>query len=170
MHTEIRRAELPGELRALVAFDRRVFPAADRFPAKYWRQLESYWLLVGGRKAGCCAFERHAGFFEDAADARRGSAVRGCLYIASTGILPEFQRQGFGRVLKAWQIAFARREGFHRVLTNTRQRNKAMIALNESFGFRIVRISPRYYSQPVDATVVMELTLGRGRRRGQAGR
>ena len=133
-----------------MAFDRKVFPPSDRFPASYWKQLESYWLLVDGVNSGCCAFEPHTGF-ED--------PLRGSLYIATTGILPKFQRQGLGALLKSWEVAYARRHGFQRIVTNTRKKNRAMIALNRRFGFEIIRTVPRYYADPVDATVVMELLL-----------
>ena len=156
MHTEFREAVLPGEIRALQAFDRRVFPPADRFPADYWKQLQSFWLLVDRVKAGCCAFQPHTDF-------ERETQVRGCLYIASTAILPRFQGRGLGRLMKAWQIAFAERHGFERIVTNTRKRNRAMIRLNESFGFEVIRVTPRYYSDPTDATVVMQLRLERKR-------
>jgi RimJ/RimL family protein N-acetyltransferase len=62
-------------------------------------------------------------------------------------------------LLKAWQIAWARYHGFSRIVTNTRKRNAAMIALNRKFHFRILRTTPRYYDDPPDSTVVMELLL-----------
>ena len=145
MRTEFRPALLPKELRSLQAFDRKVFRPGDWFPAAYWRECESYWLLVEGRKIGCCAFEKHE--------------EQETLYISSTGILPAFQRQGFGQLLKVWQIAYARRLGFQKIVTNVRERNQAMIVLNRKFDFRIVRTLPRYYSRPTDAAVVMELLL-----------
>ncbi len=159
MRTEFRKAVLPRELRSLQAFDRKVFRKSDWFPADYWRMCESYWLLVDGVKAGCCAFQKHVDFQEDLRGDGLNPAVRGTLYISTTGILPKFQGRGFGQLLKVWQIAYARRHGFTRIVTNTRKRNASMIALNRKFGFRIVRTTPRYYSDPTDATVVMELAL-----------
>lgn len=84
---------------------------------------------------------------------------QGSLYIATTGILPRFRRQGFGALLKTWQIAYARRNRFDRILTNTRKSNLAMIKLNQKFGFKIIRTTPRYYQDPIESTVVMELAL-----------
>lgn len=150
MHTEFKRAVLPGELRALMAFDRKVFPPADRFPASYWKVLDCFWLLIQGVKVGCCAFE---------ADTAFDDSMPGSLYIATTGILPRFQRKGFGLLIKSWEIAYARQHGFSRIVTNTRKKNRAMIALNRRVGFETIRTVPRYYSDPVDATVVMELLL-----------
>ncbi len=155
MRTEFRKAVLPRELRSLQAFDRKVFREADRFPAAYWRMCESYWMLVDGVKAGCCAFQKHVDF----QDSGLNTALLGTLYISTTGILPKFQGRGFGQLFKTWQIAYARRHGFTRIVTNTRKRNASMIALNRKFGFRIVRTAPRYYSDPTDATVIMELVL-----------
>ena len=159
MKTGFRKAALPRDLRSLQAFDRKVFRKSDWFTADYWRICESYWLLVDDVKAGCCAFQKHVDFQEDIRADGLNPPRPGTLYISSTGILPKFQGQGFGQLLKCWQIAYARRHGFTRIVANTRKRNAAMIALNRKFGFRIVRTSPRYYADPIDATVVMELAL-----------
>ena len=142
-----------------MAFDRKVFRAADRFPAEYWGVLDSYWMIVGGVKSGCCAFEKHADFQGDLRRDELNPRMKGSLYIATTGILPRFQGRGLGRVMKAWEIAYAQHHGFRRIVTNTRERNAAMIALNRAFGFEIIRTTPRYYAGPVEATVVMELRL-----------
>jgi len=143
MKTEFRKAIVPREIDALLAFDRKVFPKADRFDRTYWRECEPYWLIVGRTKVGCCAFEK-----------RKES-----LYISTTGILPQFQKRGFGPLLKAWEIAYARYHGCKRILTNCRKRNTRMIALNRQFGFRIVRTIPGYYEEPADSSVLMELLL-----------
>jgi ribosomal protein S18 acetylase RimI-like enzyme len=145
MTTEFRKAVLPRELRSLVRFDRKIFSNADRFHAADWKAYDSYWLFVDSKKVGCCAFE-----------ARDRS-----LYIATTGILPQFQRMGFGDLMKAWQVAYARQHGFARIVTNTRKRNAAMIALNKKHGFKVIRTLPGYYKDPPDSTVVMELVLKR---------
>ncbi len=142
MKTEFRRAIQPLELRSLMAFDRRVFPAADRFDAEYWGLCDAWWLLVDGVKAGCCAFEKDSN-----------------LYIATTGILPKYQGRGLGALMKAWQIAYARTHGFDRLVTHSRQSNAAIIALNRRFGFRVVRTVKNYYEEPAEAGVVMRLDL-----------
>lgn len=64
-------------------------------------------------------------------------------------------------MLKAWQVAFAWRHKFNRIVTNTRKRNKPMIHLNRKFNFEVIRITPGYYSGPSDSTVVMELRIPR---------
>jgi ribosomal protein S18 acetylase RimI-like enzyme len=156
MKTEFRKAILPKELGALLAFDRKVFPKPDRFDRAYWSACESHWLIVGNTKVGCCAFEKHVDFHNASGDAPRRA---GSLYISTTGILPKFQSQGFGPLLKSWQIAYARYHGFNRIITNCRKRNARMIALNRQFGFRIVRTIPRYYMEPTDSSVLMELLL-----------
>jgi ribosomal protein S18 acetylase RimI-like enzyme len=158
LKTEFRPARIPEELRSLLAFDRKVFPS-DHFPASEWRRYQSWWLLVDGRKVGCCAFEEHVDFADDVRNDGINPARPNSLYIASTGILPRFQNQGFGRLMKSWQIAYARHHGFNRIVTNTRRHNAAMIALNRKFGFKVIRTTPRYYQEPADATVVMELKL-----------
>jgi ribosomal protein S18 acetylase RimI-like enzyme len=145
MKTEFRRAIVPAEIRSLVIFDHKAvrdYPA-DWFSRDDWKTCESWWMIIDGRKIGCCAFENRGG----------------SLYVVTTGILPGFQRLGFGTLLKQWQVAYARRHGFTRILTNTRKRNRAMIALNEKVGFKVIRITPNYYQSPREPTVVMELLL-----------
>ncbi len=158
METEFRKAVLPNDLRSLVAFDRKLF-ASDCFSPVQWRYFDAYWMLIDGKRVGCCAFWEHVDFQEDIREDGMNPPQEGTLYIVSTGIATQFQQMGLGQLLKAWQVAYARFHGFRRIVTNTRKRNKRMIRLNQKFGFKIVRTTPRYYSGPTDATVVMELLL-----------
>ena len=154
MRVEFLPAALPGDLRRLMAFDRRVFSKADLFDAEYWRRCESWWMLVDGRRAGCCAFERDVDLTREGEHRRVGTA-----YVATTGILPRFQGQGLGRLIKAWQISWAMKNGFRRLVGVTRKSNRAMLRLNRSSGFRRVRAIPHYYAEPDEPGVVMELKL-----------
>jgi ribosomal protein S18 acetylase RimI-like enzyme len=143
-----------------MAFDRKVFSPSDLFDAAYWKACVVYWLIIDGVRAGCCAFEENVDFRDDLGDVN--PSRKGSLYIASTGILPRFQGKGLGMLLKSWELSYARLHGFTRIVTNTRSRNTAMIRLNRKFGFRVIRTTPRYYSDPSDSTVVMEfLFVGR---------
>src|SRR5437763_193894 len=113
MKTVFRKVRLPREIPALVEFDRRVFGPFDCFESAHWRFYESHWMLIDGEKAGCCAFEKHVDFSDDDSS----PALVNSLYVASTGILPEFQGRGLGTLLKAWEIAYARSHGFTRIVT-----------------------------------------------------
>lgn len=147
------------EIRSLVAFDHKVFRKADWFSTAEWRAYESWWMIVGNRRAGCCAFQHNVDFREDASEDDGNPPLRGSLYISTTGILPRFQHMGFGAMLKSWQISYARYHRFTRIVTNARESNAAMIALNERFRFKVLRTTPNYYEDPREATVVMELRL-----------
>jgi len=140
---EFRKADAARELRSLIAFDHKVFRKSDWFSTEEWRAYESYWMLIDGRKVGCCAFERHP----DTLD------------VVSSGIHPRHQRKGFGTVMKAWQVSFARQQGFARMATCSRLSNLPMIAINRKFGFKKVRIKRAYYGDPVESAVVMEKLL-----------
>jgi RimJ/RimL family protein N-acetyltransferase len=61
--------------------------------------------------------------------------------------------------MKSWQLAYARHQGLSRIVTNTGKSNKAMIRLNEKFGFKVVRATPSNYEGPRESTVVMERRL-----------
>jgi ribosomal protein S18 acetylase RimI-like enzyme len=154
MKTEFRRAILPNEIRSLVSFDHKAFHQypADWFHRDDWQAYDSWWMIIDKTKIGCCAFEPHVDFRED----NNNPPLRGSLYIVTTGILPAFQRQGFGGLLKQWQLTYAQHHGFTRVVTNTRESNDAMVKLNQKFGFTIVRTTPDYYEDPAEPTVVME--------------
>ena len=151
MKTEFRKANIRKELRSLMIFDRKVFPRSDVFSAEQWRDCRSFWLLIQDRKVGCCAFEEHVDFTDDPA--------AGTLYIATTGILPAYRGKGLGSLMKAWQIAYARHQGFQRIVTNMRESNLAMKRLNERYGFQPLRVTPHYYEDPDEPTIVMELCL-----------
>ena len=149
MKTEFRKAILPRELNALMAFDRKVFPPKDCFDAGYWRECESWWLLVSGHRIGCCAFEK---------------TRSRTLYIATTGILPAYRGQGFGTLMKSWQIAFAKKHNFRCLRAHTRESNKPMIELNETFGFRVIKTEQHHYTDPDEPALLMELRLSAARR------
>ena len=161
MNTQFRRAILPRELRSLVIFDHKAFHEypSDWFDREVWKACEPWWMIAGGEKIGCCGFEPHVDFLGDV-NPYANPRLRGSLYIVTTGILPRYQGQGFGDLLKCWQVLYARRHGFTRIVTNTRKGNQPMIALNKKFGFRVLRTTPGYYRDPPDSTVVMELLLG----------
>jgi len=161
MNLQFRNATMPAELRSLVIFDRKTFSdhPGDSFRREDWLAYECWWMIIEGRKVGCCAFEPHVDFQDDLCDDGENPALNGSLYIASTGILPEFRGQGLGSLLKSWQISYARLRGYSRIVTHTRKSNKAMIGLNRKFGFRVIRTTSGYYANPPEATVVMERRL-----------
>jgi GNAT superfamily N-acetyltransferase len=150
---EFRKVIIPDEISALCDFDREAFHnhPADLFTPEEWHDYESYWMIVDGKTVGCSAFIHDADY-----DGRRR---RGCLYIVSTGVLPEFQHQGFGTKQKEWQIEYAKQHGFTLIVTNMRQSNKAIIRLNQKFGFKTRKIDLDYYNHPDEPAVVMELQL-----------
>jgi N-acetylglutamate synthase-like GNAT family acetyltransferase len=82
MNVEFRKAIIPDEIEALWKFDHIAFEPfpADLFDAEDWAQYDSYWMIVDGRTVGCSAFQPKPK----------------CLWIVSTGILPEVQGRGFG--------------------------------------------------------------------------
>lgn len=109
-------------------------------------------MVVNGSTIGCLALKHDVDHDEEPRP--------GCLYIESTGVLPEHQRQGFGARMKDWQIEYARQHGFRLIVTNARQSNNSSIRLNQKFGFRTREVVPDYYSDPDEPAIVMELEVG----------
>ncbi len=157
MMLEFRRAALPEEAGELWRLDVEIF-GKDAFAPEDWLSLESYWIVVDGRVAGCAAFIRDVEFQEDLRGDGENAAQRGTVYIQSTGLLRAYRGRGLGKRIKEWEIEYARRNGFRRMVTNCRESNAAMIAINEKYGFRAIRSTPGYYGDG-EATVVMELFL-----------
>jgi len=158
MHTQFRSAITPAKIRSLVIFDHKVFQyPADWFDREDWQIYESWWMIIDSRKIGCCGFKRHVDFQDDLREDGENPTLRGSLYIATTGILPNFRGLGFVSLLKCWQVSYARRHGFARIITNTRKGNKSTIGLNKKFGFRVLRTTSGYYEDPSEPTVMMEL-------------
>ena len=157
MVLEFRRAVLPEEAGELWRLDVEIF-GKDAFAPEDWLSLESYWIVVDGRVAGCAAFIHDVEFQEDLQGDGENAAQRGTLYIQSTGLLCAYRGQGLGKRIKEWEIEYAKRNGFSRIVTNCRESNAAMIAINEKYGFRVIRSTPEYYEDG-EATVVMELLL-----------
>lgn len=155
MTLEFRKARIPEEISALCEFDRRVFHdyPTDLFTPETWEELETWWMIADGETVGCSAIVRDVDY--------TGDPSPGTLYIMTTGVLPEYRNRGYGRAQKEWQIDYARRHGFRKIVTNCRQSNQRMIALNQDYGFRIREVDPGYYHEPTEAAVVLELELGR---------
>jgi ribosomal protein S18 acetylase RimI-like enzyme len=145
MNIEFIKAIIPDEIQELCEFDKKAFHAhpGDLFSAEEWKKYEPYWMIVDGKKIGCVAME---------------TDKRDELWIASTAILPEFRRNGFGAKMKQWEIDFAKSHGFSRIGTLMRQSNEPIIRLNEKFGFK-KRWTRRRYSEPDEAGVEMQFDL-----------
>jgi ribosomal protein S18 acetylase RimI-like enzyme len=157
MVLEFRRAVLPEEAFDLWKLDVEIF-GKDAFAPGDWLSLESYWVVVDGQVAGCAAFVHDVEFQEDLRGDGENAAQAGTVYIQSTGLLRDYRGRGLGNRIKAWQIEYAKRNGFRRMVTNCRESNAAMISINEKYGFRAIRRTPGYY-QDGEATIVMELVL-----------
>jgi len=141
-------------------FDHKAFREyeGDWFDADYWKQCVPWWMIVNGKKVGCCAFEHDVDFREDLSDENR--FCRGSLYISSTGILPSSQGKGYGKLLKQWQLAYASIT-LAMVCDNPIESMVArkIISLNKSVGFKVIRTTANYYENPTERVVVMELKL-----------
>ena len=162
MRTEFRKAVLAREMRSLLLFDRKAFHQypADWFGREDWKACTPWWMLVDGRKVGCCAFARHVDFLDHPQEKGNSGNLHGSLSIVSTGLLPEFRGLGLGKLMKQWQICYARQHGFVQIVTNSRESNNAILSLNQKAGFRMVGTIPNYYENPAEAAVVMEFHLG----------
>jgi len=153
---DIVRAEDALEAVELAALEARMFRPADRLTAEDWKEYEAFWILADMQTAGSIALGLNmnfSGFFD------KDMSEQGCLYLVSTGILPEFQGRGIGNIVKRWEVEWARTHRFTRISTNCRASNTGSLRLNQKFGFKIIGEVPNYYEAPIESAIAMELTL-----------
>lgn len=162
MEIQFHKARIPEESGSLARFDKKVF-GSESFPKSQWQEYESWWMVLDGKPIAFCAFKANVDFEPD--PHKENPNLKGSLYIATTALAAKFRGFGFGNVMKAWQIAYARVFKFRRIVTNSRESNVAMIGLNRAFGFRKLKTYPKYYDNPEEATVVMELVLAHASKR-----
>src|SRR5258708_37808789 len=132
MTLEFRKAALPEEAAELWKLDVEIF-GVDAFALDDWLSLESYWIVVDERVAGCAAFIHNVDFGEDLLGDDQNVEQRGTLYIQSTGLRQEYRGRGVGSRVKEWQVGYARGNGFGRVVTNFRERQAAEAARDWRF-------------------------------------
>jgi ribosomal protein S18 acetylase RimI-like enzyme len=151
---EFKKVVIPDEMDALRDFDQKIFGdyPDDLFSPEEWGGLESYWVLMNGVPVGCIALEHDIDF--------DGEPKPGSLFIASTGLLPDYQGRGYGSTIKEWEIDYGRRHGFKLIVTNARESNTRSIRLNEKFGFKVRETALGYYSNPKESATVMQLQVG----------
>lgn len=157
MKIEIKPADVVTEAANLIALDARMFLPSDRFddPGD-WQEYIAFWIVVDGQVVGSIAFGLNVEF-SGSWDIDKSNP--GSLYIASTGILPEFQQKGIGNIVKQWEIDWAKSHGFKRISTNCRASNQGSLRLNAKFGFKVISEIPHYYEDPDEPAIVMKLEL-----------
>lgn len=148
------------EIKALTALDRRIFPyESDVFDEELLGHLRGigflfFLIMADDVIAGSIHLGPNFVWEEEFP-----SPSPGDLYIASTGILPEFRKKGIATFTKQWQIDYARSHGFKRIIADCRKSRFEMIRINLNHGLRIVGEIPGFYEDPAEPAVHLELTL-----------
>lgn len=157
MHSiEFRRVK-PDEMGLLCELDVKIFGSDGFDSPEDWEGLEIFFITKDQQIIGSMALCHDTDVAEHcSADYKE---LPGSLYIVSTALLPEWQSQGIGKKTKAWQIRYAKSQGFERIVTNVRVSNIRSINLNQRFGFKAIRVIPKWYYEPEEDTLVLELML-----------
>ena len=134
MDVHIRKADLKMEISEIMRQDRLIFPVDAYDSQGQWEGVTCYWLIVDGEKIGTI------GFAHDVDVDRSGDVTEspGNCCIETTGVLLGFRGKGLGKILKAYEMAYAIEHGFKRISTTCRKSNAAIIGLNELFGLERV--------------------------------
>lgn len=153
MEVEFRPAQ-KHEALTLRRFDMKMFEESDWFTLEEWKLFTCYWIVVNRQKVGSIALAINRDFWE--IDEEKPKYREGSMFIASTGLAPEFRGKGIGDIAKVFELGVAKDHGCTRIITNCRESNEASIGLNTKHGFEIVRHVPNYYHGPVEAATVLE--------------
>lgn len=79
--------------------------------------------------------------------------------LLNIAVLPEYQRQGYGRYLLSHAIEYAKSQGFSRLMLEVRASNAAAISLYHALGFIDVGIRHRYYPKGHEREDALLMTL-----------
>ena len=155
MDVHIRRVDLKYDIEELMRQDHIMFPVDAYDSPDDWEGSTPYWLILDGQKIGTTAFA------EDVDVDPVGEVIKapGNCYFETTGVLPEFRSNGFGILIKAYEISYAKHHDFERVSTTCRESNEIIIGLNEMFGLKRVYTIPEYYPKPIEAGVQLARTF-----------
>ncbi|MBI2035989.1 MAG: GNAT family N-acetyltransferase [Candidatus Liptonbacteria bacterium] len=157
MDLEIRKADSIMDATALLDLDQKTFPKADAFSdPSIWLGLQCFLLWYGKQPIAsfALALNRDHRWKID-----KRIYTPKSIFIVTTGILPAYQGMKLGRVLKEFQIAYTRLNGFHKIEATARVSNERIITLNKRFGFKEKEIISEFYENPAEDMVVLELKL-----------
>jgi len=79
--------------------------------------------------------------------------------VMTLAVDPAARGRGIGRTLLQHALAIGREQGALRALLEVRESNAAASNIYTQAGFRRVAVRPRYYTNPVEDAVLMELEL-----------
>ena len=98
-------------------------------------------------------------------DGARAAAYGGMMCVAGEGQItniatsPDYRRQGLAERVMSVLVDTARERGFYEISLEVRESNFPAIGLYEKFGFVAMGKRPRFYTSPVEAAIVMVLSL-----------
>lgn len=131
------------DLGQVAAIDREVFGDTAWPVESFWGELardDRYYVVTGD-------VDGYAGLWLSPPDAD----------VQTIAVAPQAQGRGLGRDLLQHLVDHAREAGCRRLHLEVKSGNPA-VDLYTSFGFRTVRVRPRYYPDFADA-IVMEVAL-----------
>lgn len=146
------RVGMEGDLAAVIALERTTAEAP------HWSEVE-YAAAIGE----CGGYVRRRLFVAEADGAVIGFAVGkvagDVAELESVAVDTKMRRGGVGRALCEAVIAWCRGERVMAVELEVRAASAGAIGLYRGLGFVSMGVRPRYYSEPVDAALLMRLDL-----------
>ncbi len=82
--------------------------------------------------------------------------------IFKLAVLPEYRRQGIGRMLLRGAVSLLRQKGIRKCFLELRQSNLAARGLYEDAGFVGISVRKAYYAEPREDAVIMIKKLDEG--------
>jgi len=83
------------------------------------------------------------------------------LRLMTLAVAPSRRRQGIGRTLLHHAMAMGRKQGTTKALLEVRASNAVAVRMYEESGFHRTAVRTRYYANPIEDAVLMELELSK---------
>lgn len=82
------------------------------------------------------------------------------LRLMNLAVMPSARRQGLATVLVQRALALGRERGARRAVLEVRSSNEAARRLYEQMGFAQVALRAKYYTNPIEDALLLELAIG----------
>jgi len=80
-------------------------------------------------------------------------------HVANLAVLPEWRRNGIGRLLLKHALAWAVEHEAARALLEVRESNRAAVSLYREMGFSLLGTRPKYYRAPTEDALILKKNL-----------
>ena len=136
------------QTKELDALMQRIFPEELPLQESDWQEpgTISFFILAEGKRIGFVTIQENR---EPATSYEADPPFApGFAYLLFIGILPDYQKKGFGTAAMHWLMSWAKSKNLNQIVSNIRPSNIASERLHDAIGFKELVIYKDYYPEP----------------------